>query len=101
MKCLSLLVNQSTKREIVELLQTLPEVSAYTIFLGEGHYVGNKQPFDSSLDEVLGFVPRIRIDLFLASQHLEQVVERIKGCGACGQSKGLYWVSALDSMGEL
>ena len=100
MKCLSLLVNETTKAEIIELLQSLPEVSAYTIFRGEGHYVGNVQPFDSALDEVMGFVPRIRIDLFLASEHLERVVGCIKQCGASGHSKGLYWVSAVDSMGE-
>ncbi len=100
MKCLSLLVNESTKRELVELLQGLPEVSAYTIFHGEGHHTGDQQPFDSALDEVMGFVPRIRIDLFVAKENLTSVVERIKGCGSCEQAKGLYWVSAVEAMGE-
>ena len=100
MKCLSLLVNESTKRELVELLQSLPEVNAYTIFHGEGHHAGDQQPFDSALDEVMGFVPRIRIDLFLAKENLNGVVERIKACGGRGLSKGLYWVSAVETMGE-
>lgn len=102
MKCLSLLVNESSKRELVELLRSLPEVSGYTVFRGEGHESKDQQPFATARDEVLGFVPRIRIDLFLASEHLEGVVEQLKRCNGCGTAgRGVYWVSSVDSMGEL
>ena len=100
MKCLSLVVNKTTKRDLVELLADMPEVSAYTVFHGEGHYIGNTQPFESAQDEVMGFVPRIRIDLFLEDKDLDGVIRRIKECSPRGTGRGLYWVSAVDSMGE-
>ena len=101
MKCLSLIVNESSKHELVELLRGLPEVNAYTIFHGEGHYSGNIQPFESAHDEVMGYVPRIRIDLFLEEEAVETVVDRIKQCTICTSHLGIYWTSAVDVMGEL
>ncbi|MBN2670122.1 MAG: DUF3240 family protein, partial [Deltaproteobacteria bacterium] len=71
MKCLSLLMNQSKQNEIIDLLQQMKAVSAYTIFHGEGHFSGNIAPFESVQDEVMGFVPRIRIDLLLEDKDVK------------------------------
>ena len=101
MKCLSLIINKSSKTEIVELMRRLPEVDAYTIFHGEGHYSGNIQPFESAHDEVLGYVPRIRIDVFLQEKDVDTVIKRIKSCSVCASKLGLYWTSTVENMGEL
>lgn len=101
MKCLSLIINQSSKNEIVELMRRLPEVDAYTIFHGEGHYSGNIQPFESAHDEVLGYVPRIRMDVFLKEENVDNVIEKIKTCSSCASRRGIYWTSPVDNMGEL
>ena len=101
MKCLSLIINESTKNEIVELMRAMPEVNAYTLFHGEGHYNGTVRPFESSQDEVLGYVPRIRVDIFLKKEDVDKVVERFKGCAPCNAKRGLYWTSKVDQMGEL
>jgi len=101
MKCLSLIINESSKNEMVEFLRSLPEVSAYTIFHGEGHYSGNLRPFESARDEVMGYVPRIRIDLLLEADAVDAVVDRIKHCSACASRRGIYWVSPVSAMGEI
>ncbi len=101
MKCLSLIINESSKNEIVELMRRLSEVDAYTIFHGEGHYSSNIQPFESAHDEVLGYVPRIRIDVFLEEKDVEKVIYQIKACSACTAKLGLYWTSTVDQMGNL
>ena len=101
MKCLSLVINESSKREIVELMRRLPEVDGYTIFHGEGHYSGTIQPFESAHDEVLGYVPRIRIDVFLKEADVEKVINQIKTCASCTSRRGLYWTSTVDDLGEL
>jgi nitrogen regulatory protein PII len=101
MKCLSLVINESSKREIVELMRRLPEVDGYTIFHGEGHYSGTIQPFESAHDEVLGYVPRIRIDVFLQEADVEKVINQIKMCSSCASRRGLYWTSTVDDLEEL
>ena len=101
MKILSLMLNESKQNEIVELLQQLKEVNAYTIFHGEGHFPGNIAPFESVHDEVMGFVPRIRIDLLLDDKDVTQVLSTIKGCSTCGSHGGVYWISPVDGIGEL
>ena len=101
MRCLSLIINESSKNEFVELMRRLPEVDGYTIFHGEGHYSGGIQPFESAHDEVLGYVPRIRIDVFLKKEDIDKVIAQIKTCSACAARRGFYWISTVDAMGEL
>ena len=101
MKKVSLLLNESKQNEIIELLQQFKEVSAYSLFHGEGHFPGNIAPFESVQDEVMGFVPRIRIELLLEDSDVAPVLEKIKSCSSCGSHGGVYWVSPIESMGEL
>lgn len=101
MKCLSLIINESSKSDIVEMMRNLPEVTAYTMFHGEGHYSGGIQPFESPNDEVLGYVPRIRIDLFLKDDDVEKVIASFRSCSPCSSKRGLFWVSSMDSIGNL
>ncbi|MBN2528275.1 MAG: DUF3240 family protein [Deltaproteobacteria bacterium] len=101
MKRLSLMLNHSKKNDIVELLQQLEHVNAYTIFHGEGHFPGNIASFESAYDEVMGFVPRIRVDLLLDDDDVASVLDKIKQCTGCNARNGVYWISPVDSMGEL
>lgn len=101
MKQLSLMLNKSKQNEMVGLLQTLSQVSAYTVFHGEGHFSGNIAPFESVRDEVIGFVPRIRIDLLLDDEDVDSVLRQIKECASCNSHGGVYWISPVERMGDL
>lgn len=101
MKQLSLVFNKSKQNEMVGLLQTISKVNAYTVFHGEGHFPGNIAPFESVRDEVMGFVPRIRIDLLLEDADVDSVLNKIKDCAICNSHGGVYWISPVDRMGQL
>ena len=101
MKCLSLVVNRSSKGDIVETLRGLFEVNAYTILEGEGHFGDSLPPFESERDEVMGYVPRIRLDLILEDDKVEKVLEQIRSCGVCSSKRDIYWISPVDVMGKL
>jgi len=101
MKCLSLVVNTSSKGDIVETLRGMPEVTAYTILEGEGYFGDRVPPFESERDEVLGYVPRIRIDLILEGDKVPRVLEKIRTCGVCSAKLGIYWISPVDELGEI
>lgn len=102
MKCLSLLVNESTKEEIIEMLQEVEEVNAYTLFTGEGHTKDiSINPFENAADEVMGYVPRIRIDLILPKEAVPKVIAKFKTCQSCTGRRGIYWVSPVEEFGTL
>ena len=101
MKCLTLVVNQSSQGDIAETLRLLPEVGSYTVLKGEGYYGDSLPPFESSRDEVMGYIPRIRIDLVLEDDKLGAVLEHIKKCGVCSSKLGVYWVTPVDEIGSL
>jgi nitrogen regulatory protein PII len=101
MKCLSLIVSESSKGEFVELLRSTPAVSAYTIFTGEGHAANGIPAFESAHDEVVGYVPRIRIDLIVDDDAVRSVVDKLCQRGPSAGKVGLYWVSPVEQMGEL
>ena len=102
MKCLTFVVNESTKEEIIELLQDVEEVSAYTLFTGEGRSrdIGTN-PFETAADEVMGYVPRIRIDLILPDDAVTKVIDKIRKCQSCITRRGIYWTSPVDTFGAL
>ncbi|MBN2804032.1 MAG: DUF3240 family protein [Deltaproteobacteria bacterium] len=101
MKCLSLVVNKSKQDEILSILRATPQVTAYTIFHGEGHYRGSVSIFESADDEVMGYVPRIRIDLLLADNLVDEVLNKLKECRKSATSFGIYWITPIDKVGEL
>ena len=101
MKCLSLVVRESTKGELVERLRSIPAVSTYTIFSGEGHSTQGVQPFESAHDEVVGYVPRIRIDLVVEAEAVRSVIDSIRELTTPAGKLGTYWISAVDEIGEL
>ena len=88
-------------RATTEIIPFKGEGAYRLIERGEGHYSGNIQPFESAHDEVLGFVPRIRIDVFLKNEDVDQVIARVKACSVCVSKLGLYWTSTVDSLGEI
>lgn len=102
MKCLSFLVNESTKEDIIEILQDVDEIKTYTLFTGEGRSKDiNINPFENAADEVVGYVPRIRIDLILPAASVQTVIDKIKKCQSCVSRRGIYWVSPVDTLGSL
>lgn len=102
MKCLTLVLHESSKQDLIDLFQQIPEVNAYTFIRGEGHTDDTgKNPFESNYDRVVGYVPRSRVDIILADEEIETVLKAINESESCAQGLGVWWVSPVEQWGSL
>jgi len=102
MKCLSLVVRASVKQDLVDKLQSIPEVSGYTILQGEGHSTRTTEDsFETTRDAVVGYVPRVRLDLVLADDDVDKVLSQLRSCDICSAGRGAYWLTPVEAWGRL
>jgi nitrogen regulatory protein PII len=102
MKCLTLVVHEAAQAELLDALQQMPEIDTFVIQRCEGH--SNKEqanPFETARDLVVGYVPRIRIDLVVPDAAIENILFRLSGCDSCIKGLGIYWVSTVELTGKL
>ena len=99
MKNLVLVVNAGLHQAVTDALRTL-EVKVFTVAHVEGH---GTQPASeerlSARDRVVGFVPRVRIDILLADKEVDKVVSALSAPGAALSGHGTYWVSPVERDG--
>ncbi|MCK5796055.1 MAG: DUF3240 family protein [Deltaproteobacteria bacterium] len=102
MKCLTLIVHQSAKQHLLDLLSSTPEVPGFTLVQAEGHtdHTGDN-PFESIRDRVLGYVPRIRVDVLLEDDAVDPVLARLRDCESCMKGRGIWWVTSVATHGTL
>jgi len=101
MNCLTLFLHPSEEFGALDALRASPEVTGFTLTRCEGHGAGPKASLQqSAMDEVVGFVPRIRIEVILPSEAVDSVLERLKsGLGFDGPDH--YSVTSVLRMGTL
>jgi nitrogen regulatory protein P-II 1 len=102
MKCLTLIMHESIKQELIDMFRQMKEVTGYTFIHGEGHSSDtDHNPFETNRDRVMGYVPRVRVDLILADEDVENVMLRLQGCDSCLAGLGVWWISPVDQWGQL
>lgn len=102
MKCLTLILPESAKQDLIDFFQQLPEISGYTFIRGEGHSQDTgRNPFETNLDRVVGYVPRTRVDLILPDPDVDKVLQKMRSCESCSKAIGLWWVSPVEGWGHL
>ncbi len=102
MKCLTLITHESIKQELIDMLRQMPEVTGYTFIRGEGRSNDTERnPFETTRDQVMGFVPRLRVDLILEDDAVETVMLRLQGCDSCVNGMGIWWTSPVEQWGQL
>ena len=75
MKCLTLIIHRSAKQDLLDHLLQASEISGFTIVGAEGHSERTgANPFDTTRDQVLGYVPRFRIDVLLEDEAVGRLV---------------------------
>lgn len=102
MKNLTLIVHADIEQALADTLRSLPQVRGFTIAQVEGH--GARSDHDTVLaarDRVVGYTPHIRVDIVLANEVVEEVLNalRTSDCGVVGQ--GVYWITGVDAFGGL
>ena len=102
MKCLTLIVHSSAKEEMADYLMNVNDVKGFTVLSGEGYTCAVcSDPFETILDKVTGYVPRVRVDVILEDHAVEKVLSELRGCTTCGQGQGIWWITPVEASGEL
>ena len=97
MKNLVLVFNASVQQSVTDLLRAL-DVTGFTVSQVEGHGPHTAEdPFLSSRDRVVGFVPRVRIDVVLPSERASVVLGALREPNTGLAGHGVYWISTVES----
>ncbi|MGK2912915.1 MAG: DUF3240 family protein [Porticoccaceae bacterium] len=102
MKNLVMIAHTSQQQDIANRLRNLKQVQGFTFIPVEGHGVhAADDPFLSTRDKVVGYVPAIRVDILLDDGDLDSVLATLRETvkGIAGQ--GVYWVTDVIEGGRL
>ena len=79
MKNLVVIVHASTQRDVADLLRGLEQVPGFTFSHVEGHGVQvEHDPLLSARDKVVGYVPRVRVDILLEDTDVDAVLGALR-----------------------
>ena len=96
MKNLTLIVTASVQQAVTDHLRAL-EITEFTLSQVEGH--GSYTAGDASIsprDRVVGFVPRVRVDMVLEPERLAMVLEALREPNTGFAGHGIFWVSPIE-----
>ena len=102
MKHLTLIVHTNIQQDLADQLRSLEQVSGFTFSHVEGHGVQvESDPFLSARDKVVGYTPRIRVDILLKDCDVDGVLESLRKTSYGLKGQGLYWITAVEQNGHL
>lgn len=101
MKNLTLVMHASAQQELADRLRQLDQVTGFTFSPVEGHSNHSAQePFLSARDKVVGYVPRVRVDILLEDEDVGTVLASLLSNNSF-QGQGIYWVCPVEQQGRL
>ena len=102
MKHLIMVIHKSTQQDLADHLRALKEVSGFTFCQVEGHGVQMEDArLVSARDKVVGFTPRVRVDILLDDADVDTVLDSIRSATQGIAGRGIYWVTAVEQNGHL
>ena len=102
MKHLTLIIHTSAQQDLADQLRSLEQVSGFTFSHAEGHGVQvESDPFLSARDKVVGYTPRVRVNILLEDGDVESVLETLRSTTHGVGGYGFYWVTAVEQNGRL
>ncbi len=101
MKKLSIVVHTSLQQELADCLRSL-KLDSFMFSHIEEHSSQLKQDaFLSARDKVVGYVPKVRVDVLLEDVRAKNLLDELRGSNISFAGKGIYWVSEVDESGDL
>ncbi|EAU55974.1 DUF3240 family protein [Mariprofundus ferrooxydans] len=102
MKMLNLVTHANMQHQLSDTLRDIEQVSGFTFTPVQGHgsHV-DTDPFLSSRDRVVGYTPRIKVEVLLADDDVEPVLAHLREAMINERNQGVYWVCRVDSSGRL
>ena len=102
MKVLNMIVHNNSQQDFSDLLRSLTQIEGFTFSHVEGHGVQEvNDPFLSARDKVVGYVPRVRVDILLDDSHVDTVLESVRAMSKGGNELGVFWVTDVQNSGRL
>lgn len=102
MKKLTIVTHVNVQQALGDQLRALEMVPGFTFARIEGHGVhSDKDAVLSMHDKVVGYVPRVKVDILLEDGDVDRVLNAL-GKAECGLAgKGIYWVTPAVQYGRL
>ena len=102
MKHLTLIIHTNVQQDLADQLRALDQVSGFTFSAAEGHGVqAESDPFLSERDKVVGYTPRVRVDILLEDDDVDLVLESLRKTTHGVEGQGIYWVTAVEQNSRL
>lgn len=102
MKHLTLIIHTNVQQDLADHLRSMEQVSGFTFCHVEGHGVqAESDPFLSARDKVVGYTPRVRVDILLEEKDVDSVLEALRNTTHGIKDQGIYWVTAVEQNGRL
>ena len=102
MKLLVLIIHNNLKQDVADLFRSIEEVKGFTFSDAEGHGVqSDKDPFLSNRDKVVGYTPRVRVDILLEDKDVELVLTSLRKSNMGLNEHTVFWVTVVGECGRL
>ena len=102
MKQLTLIIHTDAQQDLTDQLRKLESISGFTFSHVEGHGVeAEDDAFLSARDKVVGYTPRIRLDILLEENNIDLVLQALRTASTSIVGQGVYWVTAVEQNGRL
>ena len=102
MKHLTLIIHTDRQQDITDQLRSMEYVQGYTFSHVEGHGIETESdPYLSARDEVVGYTPRIRVDILLDDDDVDTMLEILREPKNNFAGAGIYWVTSVEKEGHL
>jgi len=102
MKLLTLIIHTNVQQELADQLRNMETVPGFTFSHVEGHGVQvEDDPFLSARDKVVGYTPRVRVEVLLQDGDVDSLLDTLRGTRLGVAEHGIYWVTAVEQDGRL
>ena len=101
MKKLSIVVHKSLQQELADCLRSLKLKSFMFSHIEERSSQSNQDALLSARDKVVGYVPKVRVDILLKDERAKTLIDELRGSGVSFAGKGSYWVCDVEEVGQL
>lgn len=102
MKHLTLIIHTNVKQDMADQLRSLAQVTGFTFSRAEGHGVQvENDPFLSVRDKVVGYTPRVRVDILVEDGDVDLVLDSLRKTSSGVEGQGVYWITAIEQSGHL
>lgn len=101
MKKISIVVHTSLQQELADLLRSLQLDSFMFSHIEEHSSQQEQDVFLSARDKVVGYVPKVRVDVILEDERARTFISEIQSSKISFKGKDMYWITKVEESGVL